>query len=379
MLSPKAPAAVGITLRLRKLPALVFALLVAPPSLAHAADFHSEDLRIPMAAAGPQGLEAFLMRPQGPGKYPLALISHGTPRDYDDRAGMTAGSYRGLAVEFARRGFAALVVLRRGYGTSPGGRVDSYGSCANPDYRGALAVSVADLQAAIAAMKARSDVTTDGMIAIGHSAGGLATVALAAQAPVGLAAAINFAGGRGSGSAGMVCGDKVLVESIRQMGTTSRTPMLWVYAKNDGFFPPALAHRFRDAFAAGGGNVTFIDAPAFGNEGHFLFSVDSAAAWTPYVDNFLRAQNLPARAIIPTSASAGVLPAPAQLGENGRNEFLQYTSHAPHKAFAVAPDGAFAWPSRQPTVTEASRAALEQCSRFSEHCSLYAVDDALAH
>jgi pimeloyl-ACP methyl ester carboxylesterase len=186
MLSLLAPAAVGIMLRLRKLPAVVFALFVALPSLAHAADFHTEDLRIPMAAAGPQGLEAFLMRPQGPGKYPPALISHGTPRDYDDRAGMTAQSYRGLAVEFARRGFAALVVLRRGYGTSPGGRLDSFGSCGNPDYRGALAVSVADLQAAIAAMKMRSDVTTDGMIAIGHSAGGFATVGLTAQAPAGL-------------------------------------------------------------------------------------------------------------------------------------------------------------------------------------------------
>ena len=210
------------------------------------------------------------------------------------------------------------MVLRRGYGTSPGGKVDSFGTCGNPDYRGALAVSVADLQAAIAAMKARSDVTTDGMIAIGHSAGGLATVGLTAQAPAGLAAAINFAGGRGSSRAGMVCGDKVLVDTFRQMGTTSRTPMLWVYAKNDSFFGPALAHRFRDAFVSGGGRVTFIDAPAFGSDGHFLFSVDSASTWTPYVDNFLRAQNLPARATATTSASPGALPAPPQLGESGR-------------------------------------------------------------
>jgi pimeloyl-ACP methyl ester carboxylesterase len=151
---------------------------LALPSLARAADFYSEGLRIPMAAAGPRGLEAFQMRPRATGKYPLALISHGTPRSYDDRADMTAESYRALAVEFTKRGFAALVVLRRGYGTSPGGKVDSYGTCGNPDYRGALAVSVADLQAAIAAMKTRSDVTTDGMIAIGHSAGGLATIGL---------------------------------------------------------------------------------------------------------------------------------------------------------------------------------------------------------
>jgi hypothetical protein len=161
------------------------------------------------------------------------------------------------------------------------------------------------------------------------------------------------------------------------MGTTSRTPMLWVYAKNDGFFGPALAHRFRDAFVAGGGRVTFIDAPAFGRDGHFLFSVDSVSTWTPYVDDFLRAQNLPARATATTSVSASALPAPSQLSESGKAEFLQYVSHAPHKAFAVAPNGAFGWRSRQPTATEASRAALEACSQYSEHCSLYAVDDAL--
>jgi dienelactone hydrolase len=365
-----------------ELAACILATTVAFSSATHAADFYTEDLRIPMAAAGPRGLEAFLMRPLAAGRYPLALISHGTPRKFDARADMTARTYSGLAVEFAKRGFAALVVLRRGYGTSPGGRADSFGSCDHPDYRGALAVSVADLEAAIAAMKARSDVTTDGMIAIGHSAGGLATVGLAAQAPAGLAAGINFAGGRGSSRAGTLCGDAALVDTFRQLGTTSRVPMLWVYARNDSFFGPELAHRFRDAFVAGGGKVTFIDAPAFGKDGHFMFSVNSASTWTPYVDDFLRAQNLPARASASVSASAsaslGVLPPPPQLGEKGRSDFQQYISRAPHKAFAVAPDGSFGWRSKQPTATEASREALEACSKYSEHCSLYAVDDALA-
>jgi dienelactone hydrolase len=365
--------------RRRKLAALAAAMFVVLLPTARAAGFYTEDLRIPMAAAGSRGLEAFLVRPDGAGKYPLALISHGTPRDFDGRAGMTARSYRGIAIEFAKRGFAALVVLRRGYGTSPGGRIDSYGSCNHPDYRSALAVSVTDLQAAIAAMKTRSDVSTDGMIAIGHSAGGLATIALTAQAPPGLAAAINFAGGRGSRTAGMVCGDNVLVDTFRQMGTTSRTPMLWVYANNDGFFSPELAHRLRDAFVAGGGKVTFVDAPASGNDGHFLFSTNSASAWTPYVDNFLRAQKLmPGTTAITTSASVAMLPMPPQLGESGREAFLQYTSHASHKAFAVAPDGTYGWRSRQPTTDDASRAALAACSQYSPRCSLYAVDDALA-
>jgi len=51
------------------------------------------DLRIPMAEAGPQGLEAFLVRPAGTKRYPLALLSHGSPRDFDDRATMSAHKY----------------------------------------------------------------------------------------------------------------------------------------------------------------------------------------------------------------------------------------------------------------------------------------------
>lgn len=67
-----------------------------------------------MAEAGPQGLEAFRVRPAGTKRYPLALLSHGSPRSFDDRATMSAHKYYGIALEYARRGFAALIVMRRG-------------------------------------------------------------------------------------------------------------------------------------------------------------------------------------------------------------------------------------------------------------------------
>ena len=71
---------------------------------AMAGEFYTEDLRIPMAEAGPQGLEAFLVRPAGTKRYPLALLSHGSPRSFDDRATMSAHKYYGIALEYARRG-----------------------------------------------------------------------------------------------------------------------------------------------------------------------------------------------------------------------------------------------------------------------------------
>lgn len=104
----------------RKLLLLIAGLVVAGAP-ARAAEFYTEDLRIPMAETGPQGLEAFLVRPSGAKRYPLALLSHGSPRKFEDRATMSAHKYYGIALEYARRGYAALIVMRRGYGTCPAG------------------------------------------------------------------------------------------------------------------------------------------------------------------------------------------------------------------------------------------------------------------
>ena len=262
----------------------------------------ARSLRIPMAAAGPRGLEAMLIRPSGTRRYPLALLSHGAPRDAAAREGMTPNRLHAQAVEFARRGFAALVVMRRGYGNSGGSYAENSGPCDRRDYLVAASASAADLRAAVDAMNRRVDVTTQGMIALGVSAGGFASIALSADPPPGLAAVINFAGGRGSRADDDVCDEAALVRAFAAMGKTSRIPMLWVYASNDKFFRPELAHRMHAAFTAAGGRAQFIDAPAFGRDGHALFSATGASIWTPMVDGFLREMNLGTRDLIAASA-----------------------------------------------------------------------------
>jgi dienelactone hydrolase len=358
-----------------RLPVLILLAIAWAAAPANAAQFYIEDLRIPMAAAGPQGLEAFLVRPDGTRRYPLALLSHGSPRSFADRATMSAHHYYGIALEYARRGFAALIVMRRGYGTSPGGRVDSVGGCANAAYLPAAAVSVADLRAAIDAMARRSDVTTTGMIAAGHSAGGLATVALTAQAPAGLAAAISFAGGRGSLDDDEVCNPNGLVQAFATFGKTSRVPMLWVYSSNDSYFGPDLARRFHDGFRAGGGNAKFVTAPPYGDDGHYLYSVESRPQWTPYLDAFLRERGLAREMLSPPDP----LPPPSHFNDAAKAEFARYlASTSPHKAFAVSPNGGYGWRSGRNTVEDAERDSLAACMKWSPTCTLYAVDDRLS-
>jgi dienelactone hydrolase len=357
------------------LPVLILLAVAGAAARATAAEFYTEDLRIPMAEAGPQGLEAFLVRPAGTKRYPLALLSHGSPRSFDDRATMSAHKYYGIALEYARRGFAALIVMRRGYGTSPGGRVDSVGGCANAAYLPAAAVAVADLRAAIDAMARRTDVTTSGMIAAGHSAGGLATVALTAQAPPGLVAAISFAGGRGSRDDDDVCNEGGLVQAFAAFGKTSRVPMLWVYATNDLFFGPDLARRLYDGFRGNGGNVKFVAAAPYGDDGHYLYSVVGRPQWTPYVDAFLRERGLGHDVL----SLPDPLPPPSQLNEAARAEFARYlASTLPHKAFAVSPKGGYGWRSGRATSDDAQRDSLAACMKWSPTCALYAIDDRLA-
>jgi dienelactone hydrolase len=355
---------------------LLAVLIVSTTMQPAAADgFHREDLRIAMAAAEPAGLEAMLVRPSGSGRYPLALISHGAPRDRTARATMSPyGMYR-QAIEFARRGFAALVVMRRGYGVSGGRYAESSGPCADRDYLRSARASAEDLAAAIEAMQNRTDVSTNGMIAVGGSAGGFASIALAAAVQPGLVAAISFAGGRGSRADDDVCDEAALVRAFAALGRTSRIPMLWIYAENDKFFRPELAHRMHAAFTGAGGRAQLIDAPAFGDDGHTLFS-RGIPLWTPMVDRFLREQNLATRELAAAPRPTALSP-PPRLGEKGRSAFAGYLAASPHKAFALSPTGSFGYRGGQRSAGAAQDAALAICAKFAADCAVYAVDEEL--
>ena len=63
---------------------------------------------------------------------------------------MSPWTYYPIAMEFARRGWAAAVVMRRGYGGSGGSFAERAGGCEQPDYVRASQTSTQDIRAAIA-------------------------------------------------------------------------------------------------------------------------------------------------------------------------------------------------------------------------------------
>jgi dienelactone hydrolase len=358
--------------------ALILAISI-PAGQAIAQTIVTQELRIPAKGAGSKGLDALMVRPNEPGPHPLALFTHGTPREPGDRSGMTPFGLQPQAMEFARRGWTVVVVLRRGFGDS-GGRYDEEShSCANPDYVGATKESVIDLRAAVAYLSTLPEIDASRIISVGISTGGLAMVGLTADPPPGLLAAISFAGGRGSRAPDMVCSPDALVDAFAIFGKKSRIPMLWVYSQNDHFFGPQLAQRFHQAFTRAGGNATFILAPPFSNDGHHLFSRSGVSIWAPMVDRFLQSQNLTLRAsLLPLPEPPNIEP-PSGLPDRARAEFRNYLTLPPHKALATSEEGHYGVSFGRRTDKDAENKALDNCKEAApkkDRCKIAMLDDA---
>ncbi len=312
------------------------------------------------------GLEAMEIRPRGAGPFPLAVIAHGKPSGEAARKAMTPLTMTVQAAEFARRGYAALAVLRRGYGKSQGPYAESDGDCNATRYPQATRAGARETQAIAAAAMKRPEIDGARVLVAGESVGGIAALAVAQDAPPGLKGAINFAGGRGGNPAerGLVCESGKLVAAIGALGKGSKIPTLWIYAENDALFGPTLARAMLKAFTDGGGNAALVVLPPVGRNGHAVFA-QGTQAWADPVDKFLTRLGLPSGIKI---APPRQYP-PLAIGPNGHRAFGQYQATAmPFKAFAVSGAGGFAWAASTTSLDEARHEALKLCQRNAPAC-----------
>ncbi|MGB7284897.1 MAG: CocE/NonD family hydrolase [Candidatus Acidiferrum sp.] len=360
----------------RRLAILVLLLFLA--CRAESQDLVENAFRIPAKDAGKKGLEAVMVRPNEPGPHPLAVVTHGAPREGSDRAGMSPWQMIPQAREFARRGWTTVVVMRRGYGDSGGRFQEDARACSNrPDFYDAGKESAKDLRESIAYLSTLPEVDPSRIISVGISAGGFATAALTADPPPGLVAAISFAGGRGSMRPDDVCHPEELIRAFRSYGEKSRVPMLWVYSENDHFFGPRIAQAFFEAFTQAGGKATFIRAAPFRRDGHGLFSLGGIPIWTGLVDDFLQAQNLTLRSTLLPLPQAPDLPPPAELKPGSREEFRDFLTLPAYKAFAVSSEGHYGYVFGRRSEKDAQKLAIQHCEENApggDHCNLVPID-----
>lgn len=232
-------------------------------------------------------IEVTVFKPSGPGPFPVAVLSHGSPRSAQDRRREGRQRLAAQSERFVEMGFAVLVPTRRGYGESGGTWAESYGPCGDPDYFTAGLETARDLRAAVDAVRGEPWADTRHVVLAGQSAGGFGSVAASSQRFEGLVAVVNFAGGRGSLGPDQVCGESRLVEAMSRYGGSARVPGLWIYSANDRFFGPGLARLMHAAFVRAGGSAEFVEAPPTGLDGHGYFA-RAMDDWSPRVAGFLR-------------------------------------------------------------------------------------------
>jgi dienelactone hydrolase len=273
---------------------IVFALVALGLTQMVRAQTPAPDLhQVPVTArtTGETVLIPTLIRvPTAGGVRPVAIINHGAPRNPADAARVSTGDFAAAQAWFLQRGYIVVAPLRRGYGPRPTTAIkEGRGPCNNPDYLNAGQTTANDIAAVIEYLRSLPFADMRRIVVIGQSAGGWGALALASRNPPGVVAVINFAGGRGSQRPGEVCQGARLIETARRFGRGARVPSLWLYSENDQYFDPQLARTMANAYGEGRSDTQFVVLPAFGNDGHAIFSRPEALGlWAPAVERFLQ-------------------------------------------------------------------------------------------
>ena len=252
-------------------------------------------LRLPGPDA--QYLGATLYRIDDDRLRPLLLLNHGSPSDPARMREMLEPN-QVAAGWFARLGWAVLAPLRRGFGTSDGPCIErppTQRPATAEDYLMSARNSAKDVLAAARSMAEHDrNIDASQILAVGTSAGGLAAIALAEEAPERLSGIVSFAGGRGARADGTISGGiDALAEAFRVLGRRASVPQLWLYAANDQAFPPPLAQRLVHEYSTDAPvHPRLAILPPIQGKGHAL--IGNPLVWGPAVLDFLR--ELPALA-----------------------------------------------------------------------------------
>jgi dienelactone hydrolase len=233
-------------------------------------------------------LAARIYRPTVGGVFPLVVINHGTPVSMADAASMKPG-YDRAARWFAGQNFVVVVALRPGFGNSDGPYLEPSGPRNDRNYvRDGIETAAVEF-AIVTAAAGLPGVDSSKIVVVGQSSGGFGAIALADQPPIGVIGVISFAGGRGGDDHEHISGgaDR-LIAAAGELGKRNRLPQLWLYAANDHFFPPGVAHAMFQAYKAGSRwPMKFVDLPSFDGDGHRTFAQADPSVWAEAVSAFL--------------------------------------------------------------------------------------------
>lgn len=289
-------------------------------------------------------LSVFIAKEAGAAKpLPIYAFTHGQFPAPEKRARMKATNFRMHARDFARRGWLAVFLLRRGYGPSKViGANYKIPGCRNRDYGPVLDANTDDIEVAIREIAKRPDADVDVIVASGVSVGGLAALNLGTRNIAGLKAVINFSGGiktgvlSGKKPGRKTCRQADLAKWFAKLGKKLRIPTLWLYAANDRLFDPDYVREMHSAFAESGGNSELHQFGPIGKDGHHMVvERDGMLNWLPAVDRFFRRNGLSTYDLVSMeSALAKIKP-----GASFSPVVQRYHGRQTEKALAISNSG----------------------------------------
>lgn len=323
----------------------VFALAVGSSIATAEADLIEENTLLDVEINGKAAkLEAFIAKEAGTtAPLPIAIFTHGETPKTEVRARMKAVNFRVLARDWARRGWLAVVVLRRGYGMSKVvGTPYKRPQCRNRDYGPSIEAHTDDLEAALKAIARRPGVDSTRILAMGLSAGGMAALNLGTRNFSGLKAVVNFSGGilttvQGGKKPGpKTCRKADLVKWLARLGSKQKLPTLWLYAENDKLFSPKFVREMYSAYSQAGGDAELHHFGSVGKDGHSLLThIEGVMNWLPATDHFLREHGLSTYDVAPMEAAL----AKFKLKERERAVAKRYYGRHSEKVLAISPSG----------------------------------------
>src|SRR3954463_3702644 len=316
-------------------------------------------------------LESYIVRRADlTGKLPVALIAHGKPATQGRMLDEHASEYVLQARDLARRGYLTVVTMRRGFGASDGPMAVSV-NCATTSLLDRFNADADDLQSTLDAVGSRPDADGNRAIVIGVSAGGAAAAALSARNPVGLKAVINVSGGLRFESCPK---EDALVAAFKDFGAASRVPQLWVYAKNDSLFGPALVEQMRGVSLDGGANVKLVMLEPDKFDGHAIFRASAARPkWLLEMDAFLRYLKLPTW----TRQDVDALIKKLGMAERARGFVEGYVAGPSERTLAKQRDGTnYGYNFGNRSIDESRKRSVESCEkRASAACDVVMEND----
>lgn len=340
------------------------------------APLNEQVVMLPGDPARPVSLQVTLMRPDGPGPFPLAIVLHGASGKKPPRQ---EPRYRAsfLAYYFLSRGYAVAQPMLRGFGAS-GGDLPRHGC----DVSLSGMENARDVAALIDALAALPGMDANRIVVAGQSYGGWAALAYATMARPGVKGIVNVVGGMRSSDC--THQDESLIATAAGFGARAKVPSLWFYGDNDTIFPPQTWRAVHQRYSAAGGTAELVAFGRFMDDSHQLLSHgEGLPVWTDRTDAFLARLGLPGRLIHPVYLPIAVPPpshfaaltdaaAIPYLNDKGREQYAAFLKRPWTRAFVVSPngiatstDGGFDAPAR----------ALDLCRRYVSGCELYAVDD----